>query len=82
MSAGAWTILRRTLLRQAGKDSTLAHAVGTDVKGQVSVLLYAAGVALSLPHPWVACGLYVVPAVMWLVPDRRIERQIHAEKRA
>jgi uncharacterized membrane protein len=51
----------------------LAEAVGRDVKGKVSPVLYAAGIALAYPAPWLSLTFYVVVALMWLVPDKRIE---------
>jgi hypothetical protein len=56
--------------------STLATAVGSDVKGRVSVVIYVAAVAVAFRAPWLACALYVAVAVMWLVPDRRIEKAL------
>src|SRR5262249_60345042 len=69
----AYYILSRVLVRHHGKDSELAAAVGTDRKGQLSLVIYAVGIALSFRSPQIACGLYVLVAVIWLIPDRRIE---------
>jgi TMEM175 potassium channel family protein len=69
----AYYILSRVLIAHHGQESLLARAVGGDFKGKVSVLLYAAAIPLAFVDPRIACGLYVVVAVMWLVPDRRIE---------
>jgi uncharacterized membrane protein len=69
----AYVVLSRVLIVEHGRDSPLAVAVGNDRKGQVSLVLYAAAVALAFVEPRVSCGLYVVVAVIWLVPDRRIE---------
>ncbi len=55
---------------------SVAAAVGTDVKGKVSVFLYAIAVPLAFANRWLAIGLYVAVAVMWLIPDRRIERTL------
>jgi uncharacterized membrane protein len=74
LAAIAYTILARTLVRHHGRDSTLARALRTDFKGKLSMVLYAVGVGLALVTPWAACALYAGVAVMWLVPDRRIER--------
>jgi hypothetical protein len=57
-------------------DSVLAAAVGKDGKGRVSLLLYALGIALAFLRPWIAAVVYVSAALMWLVPDRRIERKV------
>ncbi len=73
LSGCAYYLLTRALIAQHGRDSVLARAVGGDVKGKVSLLIYAAAVPLAFVHAYLACGLYVVVAVMWLIPDRRIE---------
>ena len=75
-AAIAYFILTRALIALHGRDSALATALGRDVKGKVSVVVYLVAVPLALVLPAVACGLYVVVAVMWLVPDRRIERTL------
>jgi uncharacterized membrane protein len=73
MAAIAYFILQRTIIADQGADSKLAGALGRDTKGKVSPVLYAGGVALANPLRWVSLGLYVVVALMWLIPDRRIE---------
>jgi len=75
-SAIAFTILVRVLISVQGPDSVLASAIGGDLKGKISLLVYAAAIPLSFVNPWVSCTLYVVVAVMWLVPDRRIEKTL------
>jgi uncharacterized membrane protein len=75
-SAIAYYVLTRALLSLHGKDSVLATALGKDVKGRVSLVIYAVAVPLAFVHPWIACGLYVLVTIIWLVPDRRIERTI------
>jgi uncharacterized membrane protein len=70
----AYFILTRTLLAVHSADSPLAHALGRDWKGKLSVVAYAVGVAVAFVEPWIALGIYVAVAVVWLVPDRRIER--------
>lgn len=72
----AYVILTRTLIIYQGVDSTLAIAVGRDFKGKVSLVLYAAAISLSFVNSWFACALYVLIAVMWLIPDRRIEKAL------
>ena len=74
MNAVAYTILTWTIIREEGTDSLLRKAVGTDFKGNLSLALYI--VALPLPFfvPWAAQVIFVVVALIWLVPDRRIER--------
>jgi uncharacterized membrane protein len=69
----AYYLLTRALVADHGPESALAAAVGRDAKGIASVVIYVVAVALAFVEPWVACGLYVVVAVMWLIPDRRIE---------
>jgi uncharacterized membrane protein len=75
-AAIAYFILTRVLVASHGRDSALAKAVGKDVKGKVSVVCYAVAIPLSLVNSWLACALYVLVAVMWLIPDRRIEREL------
>jgi len=72
----AYYILARTLIAAHGTDSVLATALGRDVKGKVSVVAYAAAIPLALASSWLAFGLFVLVAVMWLVPDRRIEKTL------
>jgi uncharacterized membrane protein len=76
MSACAYYLLTLALLAQHGKDSPLAHALGSDIKGKLSLAIYAAAIPLSFLEPWLAGGLYVVVAIIWLVPDRRIEKAL------
>ena len=79
MFAGiAYYILARTLIAEQGDDSKLARAFGRDRKGQVSVLLYAIGIGLAFVNSWMAVAIYVGVAMMWLVPDRRIEKHVGA----
>jgi uncharacterized membrane protein len=82
LSAIAYYILTRVLIARHGKDSALARAVGRDFKGVVSVLIYAVAIAVSFAQPYVACVLYTLVAVIWLVPDRRIETALVTENRA
>jgi uncharacterized membrane protein len=72
----AYYILTQALLRLHGHDSTLAVSIATDVKGKLSIAIYAVGILLAFVQPWIANACYVMVAVMWLVPDRRIERKI------
>jgi uncharacterized membrane protein len=72
-AGAAYYILTRAIIRAHGPDSRLAAAVGRDVKGKVSPVLYLAAVPLAFAHELVADALYVTVALMWLVPDRRIE---------
>jgi uncharacterized membrane protein len=70
----AYYILARTLIAHHGQDSPLAIALGQDFKGKISVVIYALAIPLAFVNTWFACALYVVVAIMWLVPDRRIEK--------
>jgi uncharacterized membrane protein len=72
-SAIAYTILQTVIIKLHGGDSKLAVAVGKDFKGKISILLYSAAIPLAFVHEMIAEGLYVVVALTWLVPDRRIE---------
>ncbi len=75
-AGAAYTILERALIREQGPNSRLAAAVGIDKKGLASVVIYAIAVASAFYRPAVAEALYAAVAVMWLVPDRRIEKAI------
>jgi uncharacterized membrane protein len=72
----AYFILSRALISLHGKDSVLATAVGRDVKGQISTLVYLVAIPLAVVRWWLACALYVLVAIIWLVPDRRIEKTL------
>jgi uncharacterized membrane protein len=74
MPAIAYQLLQRAIVHQQGKHSVLASALGSDVKGKISPLLYAAAVALAFVDAWLSIAIYALVAVMWLVPDRRIEK--------
>jgi TMEM175 potassium channel family protein len=76
LAAVAWTILQACLIRADGSASKLAEAVGNDFKGKLSTLLYFAAVPLAFYSPWLADGVYATVAVIWLVPDRRIESSL------
>ena len=73
----AYFILARVLVALDGADSALARAIGSDVKGKVSIVIYAAAIPLAFLNSWAAAALYVLVAVMWLVPDRRIEKVVN-----
>lgn len=74
----AYYILARSLIRHHGQDSALATSIGKDRKGIVSLAVYAVAIPFAFFHPTVSCLCYVLVAVMWLVPDPRIERSIQA----
>ena len=75
-AATAYFLLARALVAANGPDSPLAKALGADFKGKISIVLYVAGIAASCRFPWLAGLLYAGVAVMWLVPDRRIEKAL------
>jgi uncharacterized membrane protein len=74
----AYFVLTRTLISHHGQESALATAVGSDVKGKISLAVYLVAVPLAFVSAWIACALYVLVAVVWLIPDRRIERSLAA----
>jgi TMEM175 potassium channel family protein len=76
MPAIAYLLLQTAILHRQGAHSILATALGHDLKGKLSPFLYLAGIALAFVIPWVSIALYVLVAVLWLVPDPRIERAI------
>ena len=76
MCAVAYTILARVLTAHHRENKALAEAIGADRKGWISIAIYVAGIALSLPFPWLGFGLYICVAIIWLVPDRRIEDRV------
>jgi uncharacterized membrane protein len=76
LAAIAYYALVRALLACHGADSALGKAIGSDFKGRISVAIYAAGIALTSWKPWLGIALYTLVALIWLVPDRRIERTL------
>jgi len=76
MAGLAYFVLARALAAHHGSDSKLAMALGKDIKGIASLVIYAAAIPLSFVNPWIAFALYVVVAIIWFIPDRRIERVI------
>lgn len=76
MPAIAYYLLQKAIVHRHGRHSVLAEALGRDLKGKISPVLYAAAIGLAFVYPWVSIAIYVVAAVMWLVPDRRIENAI------
>jgi uncharacterized membrane protein len=79
MAACAWWLLQKAIIAADGTSSTLARAIGGDAKGNVSPLFYLAGIASTFFVPWVAQACYVLVALWWLVPDKRIEQALHRE---
>jgi len=76
MAAVAWTILQNVLVAQQAPGSRLAEALGSDTKGKLSLVLYLAAIPLAFVNQWIAGALYAAVALIWLVPDRRIESQL------
>ena len=75
-AAIAYYILQGRIIRQEGPQSKLAQAIGSDLKGKISPLLYVAAILLAFVHPLISDAIYVLVAIMWLVPDRRIETHL------
>ena len=76
-AALAWLILQASLIRRQGPSSMLAQATGRDIKGKASTLFYMIAIAAALlGWPLIACALYIIVAITWLIPDRRIERAL------
>lgn len=75
-SAIAYYLLQKLIIAQQGSNSTLEAALGKDIKGKLSLLLYTAAIPLAFVSRWLSVGLYVLVALMWMVPDRRIESQL------
>jgi uncharacterized membrane protein len=74
MAAVSYTLLVRALVARHGKDSLLSKAIGSDVKGNLSLAAYVLAILVASTNRWIACALYVAVALVWLVPDLRIER--------
>ncbi len=73
MAAVSYNLLQSAIVARNGRTSALAVALGSDVKGKLSLAAYAASIPLAFLEPWISIALYVLVALMWLVPDRRIE---------
>ncbi|MGA2017774.1 MAG: TMEM175 family protein [Opitutaceae bacterium] len=76
MAAIAYFVLQTAIIARQGEGSVLARAVGRDLKGKASPALYAVAIAAAFFHPWLSQAIYVLVALVWLVPDRRIERAL------
>jgi uncharacterized membrane protein len=79
-AALAYYILSLTLISSHGKESTLAIAIGADFKGRISLVFYTIAIPLAFFSSWAACGLYVLVAAIWLIPDRRIEKTLSSHE--
>ena len=75
-SAIAYYILQKLIIAQQGADSKLKAAIGKDIKGKLSPLIYAVAILLAFVNQWISDALYVLVALMWLIPDRRIESKL------
>ena len=73
-SALAWTVLQMSIIRADGPSSAVATAVGSDLKGRLSLAIYAVATGLAFVTPWISYGCFAVVSVIWFVPDRRLER--------
>jgi uncharacterized membrane protein len=80
MAGMAYFILARTLVTLHGADSELATALGRDWKGKASMGIYFAAIPLAFLKSWIACLLYALVMLMWLVPDRRIEKTLRSDR--
>ena len=80
MAAAAYFLLQHAIISSQREDSLLAKAVGRDFKGKLSPILYAGAIPAAFYAPLIAGGIYVFVAIMWLVPDRRIERVLGKDK--
>jgi hypothetical protein len=81
MAAVSWVFLQRAIIAKQGQSSLLAAALGRDWKGKLSPALYLAAIPLSFIHPWISNTIYVCVALMWLVPDKRIERALEQQRK-
>jgi uncharacterized membrane protein len=80
LAGTAYFILARTLIRLHGRSSALAASIGRDRKGKLSIVIYAVAIPLAFVRPWIAGLCYIIVAVMWLVPDPRIEKGTRSAK--
>ena len=76
MAAIAYTILQNMIVAEQGAESVLAKAVGNDVKGKLSMALYVLAIPSAFIHQWIADAIYIFVALVWLIPDRRIESKL------
>ena len=75
----SWLLLQNAITRKHGRESVLAKALGRDLKGKISGVLYVAAIILAFVSPWISLAIYALVALIWLMPDRRIEHAIAAE---
>ena len=79
MPAIAYYLLQKAIIHRQGAQSVLARALGADIKGKISPILYVAGIGLAFVSSWLSIAAYVLVAVIWLVPDRRIEKALRED---
>lgn len=79
-AAIAYFILQTLIIKEEGENSQLKKAIGKDFKGKISPVIYVIAIILAFVNQWISDALYVLVALMWLIPDRRIERKIHNSK--
>lgn len=78
LAAIAYMILQYSIIASQGANSILAKAIGSDIKGKISPALYAIAIPTAFYAPWISISLYILVALMWLIPDRRIERVVNS----
>ncbi|MEC7263942.1 MAG: TMEM175 family protein, partial [Bacteroidota bacterium] len=79
MAAIAYFFLQNSIIRSQGEGSLLKHAVGNDLKGKLSPVLYIIGIAMAWVNEWISGAMFVLVAIIWLVPDKRIEKILKSE---
>ena len=79
MCALSYPVLLRSLIKLHGKDSLLATSIGNDFKGKISIAIYIIGILISFFNSWISFALYCLVAIIWFIPDRRIEKRIGKE---
>jgi uncharacterized membrane protein len=76
MSGFAYVLLTKALVKLHERSSLLATSIGADTKGKISIMIYAMAIPLAFAQPWISIACYVIVAIMWLIPDRRIEHNV------
>ena len=79
MAAIAYYVLQKVILRNHGRESILAKAIGMDLKGKMSPVLYIIAILSTFVNDWIAGAIYVLVALIWLIPDKRIEKTLLTE---
>lgn len=81
MASIAYNVLQKLIINTEGVSSMLKQAIGNDTKGKISMLAYMAASALAIIRPWIAQALYVILALLWLIPDKRIEKMLYSTEK-